>query len=137
MFDAHDPARLAEFWAEALGYVMQPPPSGFESWEDWASAMGIPEENWNDAAAIVDPDEAGPRVFIQRVPEGKTAKNRVHLDVHVSGGPEAPVDERRRDIGAEVDRLTSLGASVLGPIEERGEYWVVMHDPEGNEFCVV
>jgi len=137
VFDAHDPRRLAEFWAEALGYVIQPPPAGFESWDDWATDMGIPEENWNDAIAIVDPDGQGPRVFIQKVPEGKTAKNRMHLDVHISGGPETPTDERRRDIGAEVERLTALGASMMRPMEERGEYWVVMQDPEGNEFCVV
>ncbi len=131
------PGRLAEFWAEALGYVIQPPPAGFESWDDWATDMGIPEENWNDASAIVDPDGQGPRVFIQRVPEAKSAKNRVHLDIDIAGGSEASLDEQRSRIGAEVERLTAAGASMMGPMEERGEYWVVMQDPEGNEFCVV
>ncbi|MDH3540988.1 MAG: VOC family protein, partial [Acidimicrobiia bacterium] len=56
VFDANDPVSLAEFWALALGYVIQPPPEGFDSWDDWARAMEIPEENWNDARAIVDPD---------------------------------------------------------------------------------
>lgn len=137
VFDAHDPARLGDFWADALGYVTQSPPTGFDSWDDWASEMGIPEENWNDARAIVDPEGRGPRVFIQRVPEGKTAKNRMHLDISVGGGPGTPIDERRGLVDAEVDRLTSAGASVVGPVEKLDEYWVVMQDPEGNEFCVV
>jgi len=136
VFDANDPARLAEFWNEALGYVIQPPPPEFESWDDWATAMGIPEENWNDARAIVDPLGSGPRVFLQKVPEGKTAKNRVHLDVSVGGGHDTPLEERRRRVDAEVERLVGLGASVIGPVEQRGEYWVVLGDPEGNEFCV-
>ena len=86
VFDAHDPGALARFWADALGYIEQPPPPDFDSWEDWARAMEIPPENWNDAAAIVDPDGEGPRVFIQKVPEGKTAKNRMHLDISIPKG---------------------------------------------------
>ena len=136
VFDATDPAVLAGFWTEALGYIIQPAPPEFESWDDWATAMGIPEENWNDARAIVDPDGAGPRVFIQRVPEHKTAKNRVHLDINVGGGHGTPLDERRGKVDAEVERLASLGASVVEPTEQRDEYWVVLRDPEGNEFCV-
>jgi hypothetical protein len=136
VFDANDPARLAEFWELALGYVMQPPPEGFESWDDWATATGIPEENWNDARALVDPDGTGPRIFFQRVPEGKVAKNRVHLDVNAGGGHGTPADERRRRVDSEVERLIDAGASVIGPMEQRGEYWVVLRDPEGNEFCV-
>ncbi len=136
VFDAGDPALLAEFWIEALGYVIQPPPPEFDSWDDWARAMEIPEENRNDASAIVDPDGRGPRIFIQRVPEGKTAKNRVHLDVNVGGGPGTPLEERRDRVDIEVERLVSLGASVVGPMDLRGEYWVVLQDPEGNEFCV-
>jgi len=136
VFDAVDPRRLAEFWTEALGYITQPPPPEFASWEDWATAMGIPEENWNDAAALVDPDGAGPRIFIQKVPEAKTAKNRVHLDVNVGGGRETPPDERRSLVDAEVERLVAAGASVIGPMDQRDEYWVVLSDPEGNEFCI-
>jgi hypothetical protein len=134
-FDAADPAALSAFWAEALGYVIEPPPEGFESWDEWATDMGIPEENWNDARALVDSGGAGPRLFFQKVPEPKTAKNRVHLDVNVSRRDVAE-EERRRDVGAAVSRLVDLGASVLGSFEEHGSYWVVMQDPEGNEFCV-
>ncbi len=136
VFDANDPARLAAFWIEALGYVMQPPPPDFASWDDWATAMGIPEENWNDARAIVDPGGSGPRVFIQRVPEGKAAKNRVHLDLSVGGGHGVALDERKARVEAESRRLVAAGGTVVGPLEQRGEYWIVMQDPEGNEFCV-
>lgn len=135
-FDANDPARLAEFWTEALGYSIQPPPPGFESWDDWARSVGIPEENWNDARAIVDPADELPRIFIQRVPEAKTAKNRVHLDLNLSGGRDTPLEERRVNVDSAVERLVAAGASVIGPMEQRGEYWVVLADPEGNEFCV-
>ena len=136
VFDAHDPARLAEFWMEALGYVVQPVPEGYDSWDDWAGAMGIPEDHWNDARAIVDPEGRKPRVFIQRVPEDKTAKNRMHLDLDVGGGPTRPVEERRGLVDAEAHRLAGLGASILSPMAERDHYWVVLQDPEGNEFCV-
>ncbi len=135
-FDAHDPARLAEFWAEALGYVIPPPPEGHESWDAWAVAMGIPEERWNDARALVDPDGNGPRLFFQKVPEGKTAKNRVHLDVNVAGDA-ADRDARWAAVQAEADRLEGVGGARL--VEHRGmvgERWIVMLDPEGNELCL-
>jgi Glyoxalase-like domain len=95
-FDAADPQRLAAFWEQALGYQQQPPPDGHATWEDWARAVGIPEETWNDITALVDPKGVMPRLFFQRVPEPKTAKNHVHLDVSVSGGPEVPRQDRRR-----------------------------------------
>jgi len=135
-FDAADPAALADFWAEALGYVIPPPPTGFESWDDWATAMGIPEENWNDARALVDPDGKGPRLFFQRVPEDKTAKNRVHLDVNAGGGHDVEYPDRIDAVDHHVDHLLDLGATKIDVFSQRGEYWVVMQDPEGNEFCV-
>jgi hypothetical protein len=136
-FDSNDPDRLARFWAEALGYRIPEPPPGHASWDEWARAEGIPEERWNDARAIEDPEGVGPRIYIQRVPEGKVAKNRMHLDLNVGGGHEVPLEERKRRVGAEVERLKALGASdERGPIEEQGSYWVRMNDPEGNEFCL-
>jgi Glyoxalase-like domain len=137
VIDCADPARLAGFWAEALHYEIQAPPRGYATWNDWARAQGIPEDHWNDFSAAVDPDGKGPRVFFQRVPEGKVAKNRVHLDLNVSGDHSVTLEERRMRVDAEVARLKALGASDhRGPIAERGEYWVRMNDPEGNEFCV-
>jgi hypothetical protein len=137
VFDCADPKKQAEFWAEALHYVMPPPPDGSASWEDWARVRGIPEESWNDAAGIEDPEGHEPRLYFQKVPEGKTAKNRMHIDLNVSGGAGVPIEERKAGILAEVARLKSLGASDRrGAMEEVGEFWVRMNDPEDNEFCV-
>jgi hypothetical protein len=133
-FDAADPGALAAFWAEVLGYIEQPPPEGFASWDDWARDQGIPEERWKDNAAIVDPEGAGPRIFFQRVPEGKTAKNRVHLDVRSAPGLDA--DARRERLERECERLLGLGAEKRYELEERGQFWITMADPEGNEFCL-
>ena len=117
--DCAHPASLARFWAEALGY---PPPD-------------LPEGE--DADVVLEPPEPGlPDVYFQRVPEGKVAKNRMHLDVRVGG--DGPLEDRRARIDAEAARLVALGASDhRGPIEEGGSYWVRMNDPEGNEFCLV
>jgi hypothetical protein len=137
VFDAADPARLGEFWAAALGYALPDPPAPHASWDDWARAEGIPEERWNDARAIEDPDGDGPRIFIQRVPEPKVAKNRMHLDLNVGGGGSVSLEERKARVDAEVVRLKALGASDhRGAMGQRDEYWVRMNDPEGNEFCV-
>jgi hypothetical protein len=136
VFDCADPNRLARFWAEALGYKLDDPPEGYERWEDWLRDQGIPEERWNDASAVVDPDGSGPRIYLQRVPEPKTVKNRVHLDLNVSGGASVPIERRREQVDAELERLVGIGATRLRAVEELGVYWVVMHDPEANEFCV-
>jgi len=136
VFDCSDPARMASFWAAALHYKLQDPPPGFDSWPAWLKAQGIPESEWNSASAVVDPEGRGPRIYFQRVPEGKVVKNRVHLDLNVGGPRTAPPEERRRGIDAEVDRLVALQARKVKALEERGEYFVNMLDPEGNEFDV-
>jgi len=130
-FDAADPDALARFWAVALDYELQPPPEGWDSWEVWAQAQGIPEEHWNDMSAVVDPGGSRPRLLFQKVPEGKTAKNRVHLDVNVSGP-----DHDRSLVRAHVERVLAAGARLVEEREARGEFWVVLQDPEGNELCV-
>jgi Glyoxalase-like domain len=135
VFDCADPAAMARFWAPALHYIEQPPPSGFASWPDWLRDQGIPKEDWNKASAVVDPDGKGPRIYFQRVPEGKVAKNRVHLDLNV-GRDAIPPQTHQERVDAEVDRLVGLGASRVRHVEQHGEYWVTMLDPEGNEFCV-
>ena len=137
VFDCADPAAQAEFWRAALGYHTPPPPPPHESWPDFLKAEGVPEEQWNDKNAVEDPDGVGPRLFFQKVPEAKVAKNRVHLDLNIGGGPSVDLEERKKRVDAEVARLKSLGASdERGAMDERGEYWVRMNDPEGNEFCV-
>ena len=134
-FDATDPARLAEFWSAVLGYKVQDPPEGFDSWPAFLASIGVPEDQWNSASALVDPDGKGPRFFFQQVPEGKSAKNRVHLDVNVGAGI-ADQAERTRKVREEAARLEGLGATRLREVEQRGEFWIVLQDPEGNELCL-
>ena len=124
-FDCHDADRLADFWALALDYILQPPPEGFDGWPAFLEANGIPLPEQGAVNAIVDPDGIKPRVLFQRVPEGKVAKNRVHLDIRTGDRREAKVAELVAAGGQEVDRVS-----------ENGGTWVVMTDPEGNEFCV-
>jgi glyoxalase superfamily protein len=137
VFDCSDPDRLARFWAAALHYKVQDPPEGFSSWHEALKAWNVPEDQWNSASAVVDPEGKGPRIYLQQVDTPKTGKNRVHLDVHAAGARDLPEDERRSRIYAEVERLTALGAVQVRVGEERGDYWIVMQDPEGNEFCVL
>lgn len=138
VIDCADPDRMMKFWANALNYKEQDPPQGYASWEDFLRAMKVPEDQWNSAGAVVDPEGKGPRLYFQKVPEGKTVKNRVHIDLNVGGGQSTPMEERRKRIDAEVDRLVVAGATVFRPgeVSESGEFWVVLQDVEGNEFCV-
>src|SRR5262245_8760979 len=136
VIDCHDPDALAHFWADVLGYQLDPPPPGYDSWEGWLRDHGIPASEWNSASAVSDPEGRGPRIFFQRVPEPKERKNRVHLDVNVGGPREPPGDQRRADLDAAVERVIGLGATKLRLVEERGERHYVMQDPEGNEFCL-
>ncbi|GIG23359.1 hypothetical protein Cch01nite_40830 [Cellulomonas chitinilytica] len=135
-FDAADPAALGTFWAELLGYVEQPPPDGYATWDDFLDEKGMPPERRDDGYAVVDPDGAGPRLFFQRVPEGKTAKNRVHLDVQVTAG--RPRSEHAELCRSRAGELEALGARRLREFDEPvSGFWIVMVDPEGNEFCLV
>ena len=137
VFDCADPAGQAAFWQEALHYISPPPPPPHETWEDYLRALGVPEDEWNTGNAVEDPDGVGPRLYFQKVPESKVAKNRMHLDLNVGGGRSVPLEERRARVDAEVTRLKFLGATdERGAMEKDGEYWVRMNDPEGNEFCV-
>ena len=136
VFDAADPPKLAAFWGEAIGYVEEDPPDGFDSWEAWAVANDLPREDWGNYASRVDPDGTGPRLFFQRVPEPKSAKNRVHLDLAVSGGRETPIEDRRRRVADAVERAVAAGATRIKAYDEAGQHWVVLQDPEGNEFCL-
>ena len=117
--DAEDPQRIAAFWVLALGYVREP---GFDG---------------PDNASIIDPDGRGPAISFLKVPEGKSAKNRMHIDVRVAGHGPWDMVERARLIRERVPELMAAGATVVGE-----EYYgddlghVVMQDPEGNEFCV-
>ena len=135
-FDCANPDRVAQFWAMALDYKIQDPPPGFASWPDFLKAQNVPEEKWNSASALVDPEGKGPRLFFQKVPEGKAVKNRVHLDVNVGGSRAAPEPERRQRINQKVEQLIGLGAIKVGEFTQMGDSWIIMQDPEGNEFCL-
>jgi len=141
VIDCEDPHRLAEFWAEALGYVVEDNSTLVQALLD---AGQVPEAAvtrvrgvlaFVEAQAVRDPDDPfdeytgvgrGGRVLFQRVPEPKTVKNRVHLDLHV--GPDARAET--------VDRLKGHGATVLWEGSQGPNSWVTMADPELNEFCV-
>jgi hypothetical protein len=141
VIDCEDPHAQADFWAAALGYAVEDNSAliekllgfGAVSAELTVEFHGRPA--WRDLVAVRHPDDPydeesgaglGRRLLFQRVPEAKTVKNRLHLDLH-------PGEGRRED---EVVRLERLGASVLRRVQEPGGEWVVMADPEGNEFCV-
>ncbi len=132
VIDCSDPAALGAFWAKALDYEMERPPEGFATWPDALKAWGVPESEWNSANAIVDPAGVGPRIFFQRVPEPKQGKNRLHLDIRVSRGSGIPLEEKRADVLAGVERMESLGATRLGDVEELGSYWMVHAGPGGQ-----
>ena len=131
-FDCAEPERLARFWCEVLGYVVPPPPDGFASWDEFDSSL--PPESQGSAFACVDPSGVGPRLFFQRVPEGKVVKNRVHLDVRVGTGLVGA--ERLATLQAERARLEKLGAVCVRvlPADDEDETTIVMQDIEGNEF---
>jgi hypothetical protein len=140
--DANDPSRLARFWAPVLGYEIQPPPDGFATWADRYRSLGVPEEELADLGddycdRIQDPAGEGPTIWFQIVPEEKAGKNRLHLDVYPTGRDRSlPLDERREMVDTTVARLVAAGAAIDHPHLDEHSYFVVMHDPEGNEFCV-
>lgn len=133
-FDCAEPERVARFWCEVLGYVVPPPPEGFATWDDFDRAL--PPEHQGSAFACVDPSGVGPRLFFQRVPEGKVVKNRLHLDVRVGTGLVG--EERVAALEAECARLVALGAVRVRLLLADGhnESCLVMQDVEGNEFCL-
>lgn len=144
-FDAHDPRALSTFWRDVLGFVHPGPPGvdvapgddPLAAWDVFLSGLGVPEDQRNSRSALEDPDGDGPRLFFQQVPEGKVAKNRVHLDVRVAPGLAG--EERMAALEAEAARLVTLGATRIERFEPElpmaGGH-VVMEDPEGNVFCL-
>ncbi len=137
-FDCAGPAELAAFWCQALGYVEAAPPAGFATREEWLATVGVPPEEWGDGSYIEDPAGLRPAISFLKVPEAKTAKNRVHLDVQAGGGRGEPQEVRWARVQAAVARLTGAGASVVREDWQDGvPDHFVMTDPESNEFCVV
>ena len=138
--DCADPARVARFWCTALGYKESDPPKGWDSWEAFLTDQNVPEEEWNDGAAISDPNGVLPSLSFLKVPEPRTAKNRLHLDLQVSGGRSEPQHLREQRIRATAESLLTAGATLVRevPVDNTttlDHLW--MHDPEGNDFCIV
>jgi hypothetical protein len=133
-FDCAEPESVGRFWCEVLGYVLPPPPAAFASWDDFVRTL--PPEQQDAAFACEDPTGAGPRLYFQRVPEGKVVKNRVHLDVRAGTGLKGA--ERLATLEAECARLVALGAVRvrLMAADDVNESCIVMQDVEGNEFCL-
>ncbi|MGC5039378.1 VOC family protein [Streptomyces sp. DT190] len=141
VIDANDPHAQAVFWAAALRYEVEDNSALIEK---LLGLGALPEEAtvdfhgrraFRDLVAVRHPEDPfepesgtglGRRLLFQRVPEAKTGKNRLHLDLH-------PGEGRRAE---EAARLQTLGARVLRHVREQGGEWLVMADPEGNEFCV-
>jgi hypothetical protein len=145
VIDCKDPDLLARFWAAALGYVLEPPPEGFATWDDWRRDIGLPDgELGVGADSIIDPRGDGPRIWFHVMPDAKVVKNRLHLDIHVSGGRSVadsrsvPLATRMQRVDAEARRLADLGATLTVVMSADGldHYAVGMKDPEGNEFDV-
>ena len=133
VFAAKHPGRLAEFWRTALGYSEESPPEGYATWEEFADANGIDLSAGTDIDSAVDPDAVGPRFLFER--DEPRASGAVHVDVNVAERG-TPMEERRKLVDAEVERLTAAGATKTRVVDRENQYWVEMADPEGNWFCV-
>jgi Glyoxalase-like domain len=117
--DAVDPHRLATFWALALGYVDEP---GYD---------------FDGGTSLIDPDGLLPAIGFLKVPEGKTAKNRMHIDIRVAGGHPVDLGLREQWIRVKAAELVAAGATAVREDSFDGVLsHIVMLDPEGNEFCV-
>jgi hypothetical protein len=137
--DANDPQSLARFWASALGYRAAPPTSPQTSWWQLYRARLGSEAAFGDR--LFDPEGLRPPIWFQPVPESKAGKNRLHLDLYPTGRDLAlSLEQRIEIVEAKVADLITLGATVQRREREDDPddpaYFVVMHDPEGNEFCV-
>jgi hypothetical protein len=129
VIDARDPHALADFWAAALGGELEDNSELIANVlaQGWAqesdTLLHRDRRYWRDLVAVRG---AGPRILLQRVPEAKSGKNRLHLDLNVG----------EENLRAEIDRLVSLGAVEGREWRESGGHWIAMTDPEGNEFDV-
>lgn len=133
--DCAQPHQLADWWAQVLHWQVEPQDAafirsmidqGFASEADTITHNG--ELVWATGAAITHPDGTGvaPRILFQQVPEPKTVKNRVHLDLRGAEPPSA----------AELGRILALGATQIGAASQGPHHWVVLTDPEDNELCL-
>ena len=135
-FDCENPVKLSEFYLQAMGYAREAVPPAFDSLEAWLKARGVPEEEWDDGRAIVDPAGRRPRIWFHKLDTPKPGKNRLHLDLFVGNDPKAGLAERKSKVDPEVQRLLKLGATIDEAVADGDYYFVTCLDPEGNEFDV-
>ncbi|HET6165973.1 MAG TPA: VOC family protein [Marmoricola sp.] len=137
--DCHDPARLSKFWAQALGYLPVPPTEPDTTWwELYRHRLGGDAE-FDDR--IFDPEGLRPPIWFQEVPEPKAGKNRLHLDLYPTGRDRSLTFAHRVEIvDTKVAELVALGATIQRTTRDDDpddpSYFVLLQDPEGNEFCV-
>jgi hypothetical protein len=121
VIDCADPEPLARFWVAALGYQLEPPPAGFDSWDEYWRDVGVPEDDLDTGAdRIIDPAGRGPRIWRQVVPGRKAVKNRLHLDISVGGGRSVAIETGRQCLDAEASRLAGLGAVTVSVLHTKG-----------------
>jgi hypothetical protein len=137
--DARDPMLLARFWAQVLGWQPAPPSASQTPWYDHYRRRLGDRPAFEDR--LFDPEGLRPPIWFQQVPEGKAGKNRLHLDVYPSRrDPALSLGERMALVEAKVEEVVELGARVLRRERQDDpqdpDYYVVVQDPEGNEFCV-
>jgi hypothetical protein len=137
--DCQDPGALLPFWAAALGYEPRPAPEGFATWRDWYVSVGVPEDELGESDCqdrLQDPAGTGPGIWFQIVPEPKTVKNRVHVDVLVADRSR-PLAERKAVVDEKVGELLAVGGTVVHRSDgSLDHYGVTLQDPEGNELCI-
>ena len=129
--DCHHPVVLAQFWCDLLGYAEEPAPAGYVSWQEYDAVNGVTAAEAESGCTIVDPDGRGARLYFQQVPESKQGKNRMHLDIVVSGR------QQWLDVATAAEQAVARGASVIRESDNPDDRFIVLADPEGNEFCLV
>lgn len=136
--DCGSPAAVARFWILALGYRRASPPEGWTTWEQFLTDHEVPRQEWDDGVVIQPVDGAGPTMSFLKVPESKTVKNRVHLDLKVSGGRGVDQGLREQRIRSKAADLVAAGGRILREdrVDDHLDH-LVMADPEDNEFCIV
>jgi hypothetical protein len=141
--DANDPEKLARFWQQALNWIPAPPPptgtEGEATW--WAHYRGRLDGRTAFSDRLFDPAGVGPALWFQKVPEAKAGKNRLHLDLYPTGRDNSLTQERRiQVVDTKAAELVALGAAIRHQIRDDNpadpEYYLVLQDPEGNEFCI-
>jgi len=143
--DTHDPAPLVAFWCQALGYVPQPPPDGFDTWKAWYLSVGVPDDELpalGDAVdRLIDPDGVGPLIFFRLTPTRLDERSRIHLDLDIAvaeDGSRLPFAERYAPVRTKADELVAAGGTILRVADEpeHEHFHITMTDPEGNVFCL-